>query len=154
MLPLRARVDLGVMVRNKYSAFLKASSLLEPHHQIVLCHMQDAHWGSLTRLHRCSRHILQPHLTRPWDIWSYSCSNGYCHRKWTWKNYLKFWTRLFAFHIALIFSNLVWEKENFKFQPVKLHLKINLISRPAHVEGLGDYMYELVCWFQRLVIYK
>ena len=35
MLPLRARVDLGVMAMKRYSALLKASVLLEPNHQIV-----------------------------------------------------------------------------------------------------------------------
>ncbi len=43
MLPLQASVDLGAMVIKEYSAFLKAPALLEPHHQIVQCHIQDAH---------------------------------------------------------------------------------------------------------------
>ena len=41
MLPLRARVDLGTMAMKGYSAFPKAPALLEPHHQIVECHIQD-----------------------------------------------------------------------------------------------------------------
>ena len=28
-----------------YSAFSKAAALLEPHHQIVKCHIQDIQWG-------------------------------------------------------------------------------------------------------------
>ena len=35
VLPLRARVDLGVMAIKRYSTFPKAPALLEPHHQIV-----------------------------------------------------------------------------------------------------------------------
>ena len=38
---------------------------------------------------------------------------------------------------------LVWEKENSEFKPVKLHLKIDLVSYPARVEGLGKYDGEL-----------
>ena len=36
MLPLQARVDLGVMAMKKYSAFPKTPTLLQPHHQIVI----------------------------------------------------------------------------------------------------------------------
>ena len=35
VLPCRARVDLGTMAIEGYSAFPKALALLEPHHQIV-----------------------------------------------------------------------------------------------------------------------
>ena len=45
-----------------YSAFPKALVLLEPPHQIVLCHDQDTCWGSFTPLQRCSWCILQPQL--------------------------------------------------------------------------------------------
>ena len=45
VLPLRARVDLGAMAMKGYSAFPKAPALLEPHHQIVQCHIQDTHSG-------------------------------------------------------------------------------------------------------------
>ena len=45
MLPLRARVDLGAMAMKEYSAFPKAPALLEPHHQIVSCHIQDTLYG-------------------------------------------------------------------------------------------------------------
>ena len=41
-----------------YSAFPKAPALLEPHHPIVSCHIQETHWGSLTPLKRCSWCIL------------------------------------------------------------------------------------------------
>ena len=39
MLLLLVRVDLGTMAMKGYSAFPKAPALLEPHHQIVLCHI-------------------------------------------------------------------------------------------------------------------
>ena len=35
MLPLQAKVDLGAMAVKEYSAFPKASALLEPHYQII-----------------------------------------------------------------------------------------------------------------------
>ena len=44
MLPLQARVDPGVMAMKEYSAFPKAPVLLEPHHQIVYCHVLDTCW--------------------------------------------------------------------------------------------------------------
>ena len=46
-----------------YSAFPKAPALLEPHHQIVKCHIQDTRWGGLTPLQRSSRCILEPQPT-------------------------------------------------------------------------------------------
>ena len=73
MLPLRARVDLGAMAMKRYSAFPKAPALLEPHYQIVLCHIQDTRWASLTPLQRCSRCIQQPQPTGP-------ISQGYLKR--------------------------------------------------------------------------
>ena len=48
MLPLHARVGPGVMAIRRYSTFPKAPVLLVPHHQIVLCHIPDTHWESLT----------------------------------------------------------------------------------------------------------
>ena len=81
--------------------------------------------------------------------------------KWTQQHEFKSWTRLIAFHIALIplgkvwiklfslqlwvndrlgSSALVWqlvkEKEYSEFKPVKPHLKIGLVSYPARAEGL------------------
>ena len=44
VLPLWARLDLGVMAMKEYSAFPKAQALLEPHHQIVQYHIEDARW--------------------------------------------------------------------------------------------------------------
>ena len=44
MLPFRARVDLGVMAMKGYSAFPKFPASLEPHHQIVLCNIQETRW--------------------------------------------------------------------------------------------------------------
>ena len=37
MLQLQARVDLGAMAMKGYSAFPKAPTLLEPHHQMKFC---------------------------------------------------------------------------------------------------------------------
>ena len=45
MLPLRARVGLGVIAVKEYSAFPKAPALLKPDHQIVSCHIQDTRCG-------------------------------------------------------------------------------------------------------------
>ena len=62
MLPLRARVDLEVMVMKGYSAFHNAPLLLEPHHKIVT--IQDARWEEgLTSRQRGCQCILQPQLT-------------------------------------------------------------------------------------------
>ena len=41
----------------------KTPALLEPHYQIVSCHIEDTRWRSLTLLQRCSRCILQPQPT-------------------------------------------------------------------------------------------
>ena len=76
-----------------------------------------------------------------------SWCNGYRRRKWTRRYEFKSWTRLIAFHIALIpkiFSlsssalvrQLLYQKENSEFKPVKLHLKSDLVSYRARVEGL------------------
>ena len=40
VLPCRARVDLGAMAMKGYSALPKTPALLEPHHQIIYCHIQ------------------------------------------------------------------------------------------------------------------
>ena len=52
MLPLHARMDLGVMAIKRYSAFSKAPALLEPHHQIPQCHKQDTCWLGVLPLWR------------------------------------------------------------------------------------------------------
>ena len=57
MLPLRAWVDLVAMAMKGYSVFPKAPALLELHHQIVSCHIQDTRWRSFTHLRRSSRCI-------------------------------------------------------------------------------------------------
>ena len=44
MLPCWVRVDLGAMAMKRCSIFPKAPALLEPHHQIVSCHIQDTNW--------------------------------------------------------------------------------------------------------------
>ena len=44
---------------NGYSTFPKAPALLESHHQIVLCHIQNTCLRGLTPQQRCSQCILQ-----------------------------------------------------------------------------------------------
>ena len=56
---------MGVMAIKRYYTFPKASALLEPHHQIVSCHIQEIHLQSLNPLQRCSLRILQHQLTGP-----------------------------------------------------------------------------------------
>ena len=53
------------MVMKGYSTFRKAPALLEPHHQIVYCHIQDTHCGGggSYPLQRSSRCFLQPQPT-------------------------------------------------------------------------------------------
>ena len=63
MLPLWARVDLGAMAIKGYSAFPKASELLEPHHQIYLVSYPGHSLEGLTPLQRSSQCILQPQPT-------------------------------------------------------------------------------------------
>ena len=46
-LPFQARVDLGGMAMKGYSVFPKAPASLEPHLQIVQCHIQESHCGVL-----------------------------------------------------------------------------------------------------------
>ena len=51
------------VLRTPHTAFPKPPTLLEPHHQIVYCHMQDTRGGGLTLLQRSSQCILQPQVT-------------------------------------------------------------------------------------------
>ena len=53
-----------------YTASLKALAILQPHHQIILCHVQDTCWMSLILVQRYSRCILQHQWTRPFWIWT------------------------------------------------------------------------------------
>ena len=48
MLPPLARVDLGALAIKGYSAFPEDPALLDPHQQIVECHIKDLRWESLT----------------------------------------------------------------------------------------------------------
>ena len=47
MLPIWAWVDLCAMVMKGYSTFPKVPALLEPHEQIVQCHIKDICWGGV-----------------------------------------------------------------------------------------------------------
>ena len=95
--------------------------------------------------------------------------NGYRHRKWTRRYEFKSWTRLLAFHIALIPFGKVWiqlfslqlgvnswadwvlqpwlgnesrRKKTQNLKPVKLRLKIDLVSYPPRAEGfINIYTY-------------
>ena len=68
MLLFQARVDLGEMAMKGYYAFPKAPALLELHHQIALCYIQNTHLeGCLTPLQRCNQCILQFQPTGPQD---------------------------------------------------------------------------------------
>ena len=61
MLPLRTRVNLGLMAMKEYSAFPKLPALLKSHHQIIcLVSYPVTHWWSLAPLQRCHRCIRQP----------------------------------------------------------------------------------------------
>ena len=92
--------------------------------------------------------------------------NGYRRKKWTQWPKFKSWTRLFVFHKALIhlgkvwfqlFSLLLWvnsradltlypfygnwsKKKNSEFKPIKVRLKIDLVSHPARTEGLDKFL--------------
>ena len=50
VLSLLARADLRAISMKEYSAFPKAPALLEPQHQIVLCHIQDTCWEGVLPL--------------------------------------------------------------------------------------------------------
>ena len=45
VLPLRVGVYNVAMAMKGYPAFSKAPTLLEPHHQLTLCHIQDTRSG-------------------------------------------------------------------------------------------------------------
>ena len=40
---------------------------------------------------------------------------------------------------SALVRQLVYEKENSEFKPIKLRLKIDLVPYPARAEGLGKY---------------
>ena len=63
-------MDLGTMAMKGYSTFPKIPALLEPHYQIVSCHIQETRWGSLTTLLRSNWFILRSQATGPvaWKI--------------------------------------------------------------------------------------
>ena len=60
--------SIGMIAMKEYSTFPKDPALLDPHHQIVYCHIQDIHWGSLTPPQRWSQYILQLQPTRQFQI--------------------------------------------------------------------------------------
>ena len=52
VLSLWVRVGLEMMAMKGCSGFPKAPALLEPHRQIVWCHIQDTHWAGVLPLCR------------------------------------------------------------------------------------------------------
>ena len=72
----RARVDLGAMAMKRSSAFPKALASLEPHHQIVQCHIQDTRQvgGAYP-----SAEVLSVYSTAPadWAIHRVKCQNSF-----------------------------------------------------------------------------
>ena len=48
---------------------------------------------------------------------------------------------------------LVKENENSELKPVKLRLKIDLVSHPAHTEGLGKYVHKLIGSYNQFSFY-
>ena len=58
VLPLRVRVDRGAMSMKVYSVFPKVPASLEPHHQIVWCHIR-------TLIRGCRRCIKLSYITIP-----------------------------------------------------------------------------------------
>ncbi len=96
-------------------------------------------------------------------IWRCPWCNG--NRRWisTRRHEFKSWTRLIAFHIALVPLKLTRKKErtnqgicglphqkrkekkNSVFKPIKLHLKIDLVSYPVRADGLVNIYNKIIC---------
>ena len=74
--PLRDRVKLGAMAMEEYSAFSTVPALLEPHRQIVLCHIQNTHWGEESYPSAEMQLVYNTALTEwvvlDWNTWSYT----------------------------------------------------------------------------------
>ena len=60
--PLRARVNWEVLAMKGYSTFPKAPALLDPHHQMFYCYIEDTRWF-FTPQQRYSRCVVQTKLT-------------------------------------------------------------------------------------------
>ena len=92
VLQLVARVDPGAMAMKRFSTFPKAPALLQPHYQIVLCHIRILVEGSFffTSPQRYSRCILQRPLPAYW-----------ARRKWNRWHKFKSKTKFLAFNFAL-----------------------------------------------------
>ena len=68
-------------------------------------------------------------------------SNVYCDRKWTRAIVLPAICKsLDKLGSLTKVWQLVSEKENFEFKPVKLRIKTDLVSHPDRAEGLGEYI--------------
>ena len=100
MLPLRARLNMGVMTIKGYSIFSQTSGL-KPHHLIVKCHITKAlvgGWG-LTSLQRCSQCFYSPsRLSGP-------------HTRVGWKVFLRWRLLLMTYSTNRIQTlQLIWRK--------------------------------------------
>ena len=114
---------------------------------------------AIRSLSRIKRNEIIPVVMIPFQSRRCPSCNGYHHRKWTRRHEFKSWTRLTAFHIALIplgkvwiqlFSLQLWVNSrtgsigeatslgegNSGFKLVKLRLKIELVSYPTLAESL------------------
>ena len=60
MLPIRARVNVGAMAMKVCSIFPKVPTSLEPHHQIVQCHIQDTRCGAVPCAEKHSMYYTVP----------------------------------------------------------------------------------------------
>ena len=110
------QVDLGAM--KGYSTLLRAPEL-EPHCKLQRCNVIHRILPFFIlflfvgggALHSCI-YIIVPIRQGSYASWVLSgrCPwcNGYRRRKWTRRHEFKFWTRLIAFHIALIPLGKVW----------------------------------------------
>ena len=123
--------------------------------------------------------VTRVHSARSWTIirgvyikkiWRCPWCNGYRRRKWTRRHEFKSWSRLIAFHIALIPLGKVWiqlfslqlrvnsrtdwffslgEATSLENSEFKLRLKIDLVSYPARAEGLVNMIRGVCIWQKR-----
>ena len=148
------------MVIKGYSAFPKAPTLLKPHHQIVLCHIHDTLWRSLTPLQEMQSvysaapadwatidnmlcRLLQSSCQRENISFIRYVPVSYCHYL---INYLNYLHLCFSKHYDLIgwLFNLPSSFMNFleKYLPSKLHNE--LFGQYQHQHCFNHYI--LVSW--------
>ena len=111
VIPLQASVDLGVMAMKGYSTFSKAPPLLEPHHQIVLCPIQDTRWGGVGSYPSAEKQSVYFTAPANWAIETWSQKN--CDQK---KPYFpeNIWTTS-SFHWQIPFTAKTIQDKTMKF---------------------------------------